>query len=168
MNIDPSKYIIAQGLINNAVAFHEAGSRCYREAPLFLAPAEQKTFLGAPSVVCYAFSIELYLKLASLLVMGTYNDREHRLDVLYNLLPENIRVKIQEHYGLILPPMGQTVAEELEDASRAFVQWRYVHEGGSLVASPHLLAYIGTAIHRTVRDLAPNLVSGFETLQSKE
>src|SRR4051794_34712750 len=64
-------------LFNNAVVFHEAGARCYREAPSEISLSKAGALLGAPSVVCYAFSIELYLKLLGLLTNKTYDKREH-------------------------------------------------------------------------------------------
>lgn len=64
-----------QRLLDNAVAFHEAGTRCYREEPAKISADGTDVFLGAPSVVCYAFAIELYLKLLSLLTKDSYDKR---------------------------------------------------------------------------------------------
>ncbi len=83
--IPAMEQINPEGLLNNAVAFHEAGTRCYQGAPCEISSLGGDVFLGAPSVVCYAFAIELYLKLAALLTSGAYDRREHRLDILERL-----------------------------------------------------------------------------------
>ena len=148
-----------QRLLNNAVAFHEAGGRCYAKRRLEIAP-ERSTFLGSPSVVCYAFAIELYLKLLRLLTAGTYDRFEHRLDKLYEQLAPAVQEKIDEAYGHtgIL-----SIKSELEDASKAFLHWRYAHEHEELAASPETLAKIGATLHRIAREIDPNLVSIFES-----
>lgn len=157
------KPINPEKLLNNAVAFHEAGNRCYRNEPSIISPKTGEVFLGAPCIVCYAFSIELYLKLASYLLLGKYDMREHKLGVLFRNLPKDIREKIEDHYEIIHPRMVWSVEQELAEASDAFVDWRYIHEKMSVEADPENLARIGTALHRTCRNLAPDLISTFES-----
>lgn len=152
-----------QRLLDNAVAFHEAGTRCYREEPAKISADGTDVFLGAPSVVCYAFAIELYLKLLSLLTKDSYDKREHRLDLLFAQLDAPLQAQIERHYSGGQPLADLDVRSELHDASKAFVDWRYVHEHEHLEISPETLATIGIALHKTVRDVAPNLVSTFET-----
>lgn len=88
-----------QRLLDNAVAFHEAGTRCYREEPAKISADGTDVFLGAPSVVCYAFAIELYLKLLSLLTKDSYDKREHRLDLLFAQLDAPLQAQIERHYS---------------------------------------------------------------------
>lgn len=73
-----------------------------------------------------------------------------------------MQARAQEHYFHAGTPVGTAIASELEDASKAFVHWRYIHENGFLSAKPLILKRIGTALHKTTRELAPDLVSVFE------
>lgn len=148
-----------QRLLDNAVAFHEAGGRCDADALGIILPHKAGVSLGAPTIACYAFAIELYLKLLRLLTEGTYDGYEHKLDVLYSQLSSELRGRIDEVYGYtdIL-----SMESELRDASRAFVRWRYAHEYEELAASPETLSRIGTTLHRMVREIRPDLVSVFE------
>jgi hypothetical protein len=50
----------------------------------------------------------------------------------------------------------------LEDARKAFEDWRYLHEKVFLLASHEELTAIAVALHKTVRDRWPELVSVFE------
>jgi hypothetical protein len=147
-----------QRLLDNAVAFHEAGGRCHAKHPLEIAP-EKSTFLRSPSVVCYAFAIELYLKLLRLITAGTYDGFEHKLDKLYGQLAPEIQEKIDESYGYtgIL-----SIKSELDDAASAFLRWRYAHEYEELAASPETLARIGATLHRVACEIRPELISAFE------
>ncbi|MFD0935544.1 hypothetical protein ACFQ12_10175 [Methylobacterium trifolii] len=156
-----------QRLLDNAVAFHEAGARCYREGALKDSLTRTDLFLGAPSVVCYAFAIELYLKLLALITNGTYDKRQHKLDLLFAQLDPPLWAMIERHYSGGWPLRDLDVGSELHDASKAFVEWRYIHEHDSRAISPKTLAAIGSALHKTVKDVAPNLVSVFEAEQTK-
>ncbi len=155
-----------QKLLNNAVAFWEAADRCYHTAYSKVGSSGRRVQVSGPAVVCYAFSIELFLKLLGQLANDTYLGNEHRLDELHRQLPEGLRATIQNHYANAGQPTGSDVTHHLQEAARTFVDWRYVHEhdphehgGEPLDADPEALARIVFALRETVREVAPELVS---------
>lgn len=156
----------AQTLLNNAVAFWEAADRCYRMAHSRVGSSGRRVQVSGPAVVCYAFSVELFLKLLGQRASGTYLGSEHALDELFQHLPEKLRAKIQAHYASAGQPTGSDVAYHLHKAARAFKEWRYVHEhdprerdGEPLDADPEALARIVFALRETMHEVAPELVS---------
>jgi hypothetical protein len=60
-----------QRLLNNALAFYEAGRRCATLSNASF-PPHKEAALYAPAVVCQAFAIEQFLKLLLLLETGGY------------------------------------------------------------------------------------------------
>ena len=143
-----------QRLLDNALAFYEAGRRCGTPAKASIPPFKEGVELGAPTVACLAFSIELFLKLLLLLETGTY-DREHELDEIFEKLPSGVKEQIERN-------CRSDVQYYLKQAQKAFVQWRYQHEYEFLIASPENLAEISVALRATVKERHPNLVSVFE------
>lgn len=144
-----------QRLLDNAVAFHEAGWRCSAIAPASTPPFKQVA-LGAPTVVCFAFAIEQFLKLLLLLQTGKYPG-EHRLDTLFDLLPPALQDQIEVQFG-----NASGARYYLERAKDAFVTWRYPHEKHLLIADDEELAEIGNVLRSIARALRPDLTSVFE------
>lgn len=144
-----------QRLLDNALAFYEAGRRCNAPAKASIPPYKEGVELGAPTVVCHTFAIELFLKLLLLLETGSYPDREHELDELFDGLPSGVKERIESN-------CRSDVRYYLKQARNAFVQWRYQHEYEFLIASPEDLAEIGVGLRATVKELQPDLVSVFE------
>ena len=143
-----------QRLLDNALAFYEAGRRCNTPAKASIPPYKDDVELGAPTVACFAFAIELFLKLLLLLETGKY-DQEHELDEIFEKLSSGVKEQIESN-------CRSDVRYYLKQARNAFVQWRYQHEYEFLIASPEDLAEIGVALRATVRELRPDLVSVFE------
>ena len=137
-----------QGLLNQALSFLEAGSRC--AAQISLTPRKFRTPL-VPAIVCYAFAVELYLKL--LLVLSKVDfKKEHRLELLFGLLPASTQDDLTKAYG------DPSLAKDLAEVGSAFVVWRYEHEYEQIGIDPRILLAVADACHRVVRTIAPNLL----------
>ncbi len=97
-------------------------------AAIHLSKACSDTKYISPTMVCFAFAIELHLK-AILTSCGVDPQREHNLSELYMKLPE-------EKKNWVIKMYGQTVGEittenfesELVKWSGAFVEIRYYHD----------------------------------------
>jgi hypothetical protein len=146
-----------QRLLDNALAFYEAGRRCATLSKTSFPPYKEAE-LHAPAVVCQAFAIEQFLKLLLRLETGEYPDRDHALDVLFDGLPS----RVQEQIDAKCPWEGAAKVY-LTDARKAFVEWRYPHEKQFLIASDESLAMLGMAIRQVIKELHPDLISVFET-----
>jgi HEPN domain-containing protein len=146
-----------QRLLDNALAFYEAGRRCNASGKASIPPYKEGVWLGAPTVVCHAFAIELFLKLLLLLETGSYPDREHELDTLFDRLSPEVKDRINGNFR-----DWRGARHYLEEARNAFREWRYPHEHEFLSASHEELAEIGVALRATVSELRPDLVSVFE------
>jgi hypothetical protein len=142
-----------QRILNNALAFYEAGRRCATNSKTSFPPYKEVE-LHAPAVVCQAFAIEQFLKLLLLLETGEYQG-EHALDTLFDGLPP----RVQEQIDAKCP----WTKVYLADARNAFVEWRYPHEKPFLVESDESLAMIGMVLRDIIKELHPNLISVFET-----
>jgi hypothetical protein len=81
-----------QRLLDNALAFYEAGRRCATLSKTSFPPYKEAE-LHAPAVVCQAFAIEQFLKLLLLLETGGYPG-EHALDTLFDGLPPRVQEQI--------------------------------------------------------------------------
>jgi HEPN domain-containing protein len=103
-----------------------------------------------PAVVCYAFSLELYLKLLCVLTGGKII-REHKLDKLYDALPDETKT------ALVAECSGIDLVRELTSAAEAFEHWRYSHEHERLNISPSMLVEIVERCHRLVHKLKRGL-----------
>jgi hypothetical protein len=145
-----------QRLLNNAVAFYEASIRCCAPGKASIPPYKEGVWLGSPTVVCVAFAIEQFLKLLLLLETGTYPGY-HALDKLFDSLSAPVKDRINSNFS-----DWRGAQYYLEDARNAFIEWRYPHEKEFLLASHKELMAIASALHKTVRELRPDLVSVFE------
>ena len=136
-----------QGLLNQAVGFFNAASRCF--ANVAITPRINNSPM-TPGVVCAAFSIELYLKLIYLLASGNLQ-KGHKLDELFAALPAREQQQVTEKYG------NPALAAHIAEMSNAFVTWRYEHEHEALTINPSALMALATACHSVVREMKPQL-----------
>lgn len=143
-----------QRLLNAAVAFFQAASRC--EFTIHITPL-QSHGVGAPTVVNYALSIELYFKLVGFLTNGKAPWGHELLDLYDGLTPE-IQATLVEHTRF---SFGSSVRlrEGIAALSKAFVQWRYAHEHEMLVVINDHLEELARGLHLTVREIRPDLIS---------
>lgn len=140
---------LEQGLMNQAIAFFNAGSRC--SAGISLTPSVTNSPM-APAVVCYAFSTELYLKLLHALTVGNPG-KIHGLKYIFMALPQETRLKANNHYH----STDSDIETDIATVNSAFVDWRYIHEQATISINPQVLINIARAIHLTVRELKPEL-----------
>jgi HEPN domain-containing protein len=138
---------LEQGLLNQALAFFNAASRC--EADIMITPSVTNSPL-APAIVCYAFSLELYLKLLHVLATGAAT-KGHKLDELFLSLPPNLQTELAALY-----PHGELVPQ-LSAVTNAFIEWRYGHEHGALAIDPRVLTEMARSCHKLVRRIRPEL-----------
>src|SRR5437879_325971 len=103
----------------------------------------------APAVVCYAFALELYLKLLHVLTTGK-SPKGHKLDELFLGLPPSAKAEITALYG-------NNALAALSAAGDAFVEWRYGHEHEGLTINPSVLSGLATCCHQVARRIMPTL-----------
>ena len=138
---------VDQGLLNQAVAFYNAASRCFSN--IGITPLIQNSPM-TPGIVCAAFSVELYLKLIHVLASGKA-PHGHKLSELFASLGSTERALIEKSFGH--PELEAHIAK----ASTAFVDWRYEHEHEALNTDPNTIMSIATACHRAARLMKPEL-----------
>lgn len=136
-----------QGLLNQAVGFFNAASRCFGNVAI--SPIVHNSPM-TPGIVCAAFSIELYLKLLHFLASGVA-PRGHKLGELFDSLALKERQRIAEKYG------SNDVSAHITEVSAAFMDWRYEHEHEALNINPDALMAIATACHLAAREMNPKL-----------
>lgn len=117
--------------------------------------------VGAPRMVNFAFSIELYLKLLLFLANKELSN-EHNLLKLFKRLVEvapNAIDKIVEHY-----PRSENRDEfivHISEVKSVFIDWRYVYEKDFLCGSTDKLLEIAEALRRTMQEVHPTLRSAY-------
>ena len=113
---------VPRDMYHLAQAFYLAGNR----ASLIVEVGPNLTqSLLSPSVVNYCFSIELFFKALILNVNGR-KTKGHKLKVLFDELPEEIRLKIRNTYPEFI--QIPDIDSFLEAVSEYFVQVRYEYE----------------------------------------
>lgn len=99
--------------------FMLAAQRCNEFRPL---PSGILQFLEVPSLVCYAFAIEVGLKALALHATGTAS-RGHDLGQLFRLLPRDLQARIIVETG-----HPTHFDASLAMVSQVFEEWRYIYE----------------------------------------
>lgn len=138
-----------QDLMNQAVGFFNGGSRCI--APVKLTPTIDNSPM-APAIVCFAFAAELFLKLVHHIAIGS-PAKTHGLNELWNTLPQDLQDKLREKYAA----QGGVIEPDLVAVNKAFVDWRYLHEQGSIAIDPRILTRICKAAYILALELRPTL-----------
>jgi len=112
-----------QTMIATARSFRAAGDRCFQTLS---GGHYDARMLCAPAIVCYAFSLEIYLKFL-LKNEGKEIKKTHDLANLYNRLSESLRREIEGKVG----DDNQVFQNNLKSFGKAFEEWRYQYEDGS-------------------------------------
>jgi len=135
-----------QNQFDTATAFFLAGERCSPELRF-----GQYGFhtVSAPTIVNYAFSVELALKLIHLLAVGT-PARGHDLEALYRALPEDSKAN--------LPHLEESVG----DIARYFEDWRYPFEKDFLFGDYDNPRRAFIECYREIKRHRPLLISVYE------
>ena len=152
---------MAQRMLNTAAAFYIAAARCH--GTVHTATTSYATH--APPIVCYAFSIELYLKVLILITTGK-KARGHKLVNLYDKISDETRQHVIANWRF--PGDPDLLRDWITDASEDFVQWRYAHEYEFIVAWPGKLHDIAHALHCAVDGIRPELISCYGNARSVE
>jgi hypothetical protein len=123
--------------------FHEAALRAGLE---IYDPAGVPITALCPMIVSYAFAAELYLK--SLAGSAIKN---HRLNVLYGRLSDQIRDDIAAFYQARTGRGPRDLEGDLRAFAVAFTDWRYVFEGHGQQLRVNLLVAFTRAVFETIR-----------------
>ena len=143
---EPSK--LQQGLMDQAIAFFTAGSRC--DASINITPLISNHPV-APAVVLFAFTIELYLKLLHA-ITSSAPIKKHDLHDLFVALPNEIKDLMNSSYG------NTDIEEDILKVKSVFVDWRYKHETSTLLTiEPRMLVRVATSAHKVSKELMPGL-----------
>jgi hypothetical protein len=115
---------VAERARTQSRVFYLASQRCNEFRPL---PSGHLPFLEVPTLVCYAFSIELGLKALSLFESGKVL-HGHDLKALLHALSPALQAQIVADTGW--PNSFESTLDMVRDA---FEVWRYIHEKGHAV-----------------------------------
>ena len=135
-----------QRQLDTATAFFLAGERCSFELKFGNYGFHS---INAPTIVNYAFSVELALKLLHLLVRGG-TDRVHGLKGLFNALPAENRDMLLYLDGCV------------DEIDRYFENWRYPFEKELLLGEFDNPRRAFIECYREIRRLRPELMSIYE------
>jgi hypothetical protein len=137
--------------LRNAQQFLDASARCARHEA---AEGGLPMSLQVPAVVNAAFAVELAFK-ALLLGQLKKNDpapEGHELLDLFSKLTPADQASLRKAvavpiYPRLAQPSNDALLDALAEHAKAFVAWRYVHEGvgGDLLANLAFLASLATA-----------------------
>lgn len=130
-----------EAAIKRAIAEHgldktEPAERSFRQANDFLLAATRcavpksaptgEQWPAVPIITNMAFACELYLK--ALLLAAAHKPRGHELRALFDNLPKKVRDSLADRYENLTGTPPARFRSELNDISKAFVDWRYVFE----------------------------------------
>lgn len=132
--------------LDAATAFFLAGERC---TPVLAFGNYGQHSLDAPTIVNYAHSVELALKLIHVLASGS-KLHGHLVKNLFEALPDDVKAH--------LPHLGSCV----EEIDRYFVDWRYAFEHDFLCGDFDNPRRAFIECYREIRRLRPELVSIYE------
>ncbi len=120
----PDARKIAEATRAQSRSFLLAAKRCNEHRPL---PSGVLQYLEVPTLVCYAFSVELGLKTLALFEGGKAA-REHDLKKLFRALSSTLQAQVIADTG-----NPQFFDSDLDLVRDAFEVWRYIHERGHMV-----------------------------------
>ena len=144
---------LADQMWREAVSFHESAQRNFEQRK---GRDGRYAFPFTAGVVGLAFAAELYLKTLLLLANGKAPSG-HRLNVLYAKLPERTQALVRARYEQRREGSGDDFASDLLMFSNAFVEFRYVYEGGGKPIDVVGLGQLASSLYEVARKLHPNL-----------
>lgn len=101
-----------------------AARRCNELRPL---PSGYQQFLFVPSIVLYAFAIEVGFKALALHMLGAV-PMGHDLDALFRALPAQVQTQIVTETSATYPGSDAYFDRDLAMVANAFEVWRYIYE----------------------------------------
>jgi len=129
---------------NQSRAFMLAAQRCNEPRPL---PSGRFQLLIVPSLVCYAFSIEVGLKALALHERGAAM-RSHDLKELLGGVPPTLRAQI------VADTADPTFDSDLELVRGVFETWRYIYEQGLIDTDLGFLQRLAAAVQKALEIIA--------------
>jgi hypothetical protein len=136
-----------------AVQFHESAQRNFEQRT---GPDGRYAFPFTAGVVGLAFASELYLKTLLLVAHGKA-PQGHRLNVLFAKLPGPTQALVKARYEQRRKGTGAILENDLVTYSNAFVEFRYVYEGGNKAMDEVGLGQVAASLYEASRRLYPDL-----------
>lgn len=152
----PNQYT-PEAVLGSARGFYSA----YRElAHRHFSSETQWVYLAAPSVVCGALALELYLKCLRVLD-GRPIKKGHEVSRLFEGLNAATQERITNEWRRTFHP-GATMTpvdfrRSIEPLDAVFVEWRYVFESTALRLDTRPLDAALTAVQQVLLELRPDL-----------
>jgi len=109
---------------DQSTVFLLAARRCNEFRPL---PSGLQHFLFVPSLVLYAFAIEVGLKALALHASGSA-PRGHDLGALFRALPGQLQAQVVADTSATYPGSEAYFDRDLAMVADVFEVWRYIHE----------------------------------------
>lgn len=109
---------------DQAKVFLLAARRCNEFQPL---PSGHQQFLFVPSLVLYAFAIEIGFKALALQASGVA-PRGHNLEALFCALPAQLQAQVIAGTSATYTGSEPHFDQDLAKVADAFEVWRYIHE----------------------------------------
>jgi hypothetical protein len=119
-----------------------AAKRCNELRPL---PSGYQQFLSVPSIVLYAFAIEVGFKALALHASGAA-PKGHDLAALFSTLPAQVQTQIRTETSLPYPGSDASFDRDLAMVADAFEVWRYIYERHSLDTDLGFLQRLARAV----------------------
>lgn len=136
-----------------AVQFHESAQRNFEQR---VGQDGRYAFPFTAGVVGLAFASELYMKTLLMIAYGKA-PVGHRLNVLFAKLPEEVRALVKVRYEQRRKGTGSVLERDLVTFSNAFVEFRYVYEGGNNSLDVVGLGQLAASLYEASRRLNPDL-----------
>ena len=131
---------------------------------------------SSASIMCIAFAIELYIKsihaeercaesdieefddgitaYGSLFVASLVKDRQHKLDSLFKNLPHERKNEVSKAYSKYEHSGSyENIVDALTQVNSAFIDWRYVYEGGITALETSTLLLLARFFKQFTQDI---------------
>lgn len=158
-NKEPSAQSGLQRMMDSAITYFLAGERCNQPMSFGQYPEPNA---GTPTIVLYAFSIELALKVLLQKNDISYSSlkgaKGHSIKALFELLPQFHKDELG-YFNLRYSSEDPTIIEQLD---HAFKDWRYHVEKEILTVSTTDLNRLFMAVHSRIRTQFPDFMSSLE------
>ena len=164
MKFDREKIFDQQQMIDTAMSFFLAAERCVPNLAFGNYP-EHSVF--APTIVCYAHSIEVILKLIRELI-GFKRIDTHDLKILSQEFPEEIKNNLHAYFNMIkeespsMEGLPLCCGVDSTISTKPGFDWRYLYEDKHLTAYHDSMRRAFIELYRQVRMILPDLKSTYE------
>lgn len=136
----------AQRARDTSRAFMLAAQRCNEMRPL---PSGRFEMLMVPSLVCYAFCVEVGIKALALHAQGK-GPWGHDLAKLFGSLPHELQTQIRNDTSAPYPGSDSRFDADLGMVRDTFDVWRYIHEKGVTETDLGFLQRLAVAVQKAL------------------